>query len=237
MITSRNHYFPQFLIRNWIDENSTQKGVFKNYIRAKYENGKLRKCVATKQILFLNEIYDDATEAETSKDDSQLANLIRNIQYNSESNKSVFFNNTFLRLVFKLFARQPKLNFSLIDATKDAILNVPYFIGAKNSEILNTESFVRFVNHIFLNSQKDISCDYSKCEYGFGINRTKIPFILPDNTKKLILPLTPNLIVRISSYSENQAKVNIMDIKDEGIIESLNTTLIQNSDNYYITSI
>lgn len=235
--TERNHYFPQFLIKNWINEENKQNKVNVNTINQKYENEKLKRTVATKQILFDIAIYDNDTESQTSKDDSELAKLVHILKNNLYMNNSLFKNERFLQLLFKLFARQPKLNKSFYDAIKKAILNEPYVAFCfKNILNVSNKEFERWVNHqLFASSIYDVEIDYTKAKYKFCINKTQKPFILSDNTKTLILPLTPTICVCIVDLTQTKASVEIEEITDETKIESINKILIQNCDKFYIS--
>ena len=235
--TERNHYFSQFLIKNWVSEENKQNQVYVNIINPKYENEKLKRMAATKQILFDKAIYDNDTEAQTSKDDSELAKLVHILKNNLYMNNLLFKNERFLQLLFKLFARQPKLNKSFYDSIKKAILNEPYVAFCfKNFLNGSDKQFERWVNHqLFAFSIYDVELDYTKAKYKFYINKTQKPFILPDNTKTLVLPLTPTICVCLSDLTQTKATVEIEEITDDTKVESINETLIQNCDKFYIS--
>ena len=208
---TRNHYYPQFLIRNWINENNKQNTVTKNIIKTYYENEKRCKQVASKQILFGNEIYDNDTEKQTSKDDNKLSDFIKSLKNNSSSTNKTFYNSEFLRLIFKLFARQQTPNEKMYESVYNEIMKCPYLsLGVKGINSLNPSDkiFERWVNHNqYVNN--DISNDYTKCKYTFYINETDIPFILPDNVKTFLLPLTPKIVVGISTFTLKKPEVEI----------------------------
>lgn len=230
LVTKINHYYPQFLIRNWANDDGN---VCKNFIKS---NSKI--FVKPKTILFEKRVYDNDTETQTSKDDNELSNFIKNLINDTVDKTQILKNNKFLQLVFKLFARQPALNKASYNSVKDAILNEPFLsLGIKRNETMfDTKNFNRFVNHAFLScTDYDISTNWVKAKYVFDINNTEIPFILPDNTKTLLLPLTPSIIVGISSLTEDKPMVEINEITDEKRITSLNNELNKNCDNYFIS--
>lgn len=235
---TRNHYYPQFLIRNWINETNKQNTVIKNKIKTNYENEKRCNKVATKQILYCEEIYDNDTEKQTSKDDSKLSDFIKSLKNNSSSSNETFHENELLRLIFKLFARQPSLNEKMYETIYNEILNQPFLtLGVKGINELNptNEKFKRWVNaQQFLTNLSDISNDYIKCKYTFYINETDIPFILPDNVKTLLLPLTPKIAVGISALTLEKPEVEIKVI-NINVIEHVNEILKNNSSEFYIT--
>lgn len=230
LVTKNNHYYPQFLIRNWANKNGI---VCKNFIKS---NSKI--FVKPKECLFEKRVYDNDTESQTSKDDNELSVFIKNLTNNIVDKTHIFTNVRFLQLVFKLFARQPALNNSSYNSVKTAFLNEPFLnIGVKISEnMFDTKDFKRYVNHAFLSSTDyDISANWVKAKYIFCINNTEIPFILSDNTRTMLLPLTPSINVGISSLSEDKPSIEIYEIADEKIITSLNDKLNNNCDNYFIS--
>lgn len=79
---------------------------------------------------FGKEIYDDDTEQQTGKDDCLLSKFIQQLKVNNST--AILSNTQFLKLVFKLFCRQPALNDSLVRATYNAMLKEPFLnCGAK----------------------------------------------------------------------------------------------------------
>lgn len=229
LVTKNNHYFPKFLIRNWKDNNGK---VCKMLI----DSG-TPLLVSPDENLFEKRIYDNKTETQTSKDDTKLSIFIRRLKADIDKELGVFQDDNFLQLIFKLFARQPALNKASYNSVKDAIINEPYLsLGVKRNEnIFEGKDFKRFVNNAFLTMQDyDISSDWIKAKYRFVINNTDIPFILPDNTKTLLLPLTPSIAVGISSLTENEKSVNIEKTSDEKTINLINDLLLKNCDTYYI---
>ena len=230
LVTKNNHYYPQFLIRNWTNKDGN---VCKNFIKT---NSKIY--VKPKENLFKKSVYDNDTEMQTSKDDNELSVLLKKFINDTVDKTQIIINGRFLQLVFKLFARQPALNKASYNSVKDAILNEPFLnIGVKiNEKMFDTKDFKRFVNHAFLSSTDyDISANWVKAKYVFYINNTEILFILPDNTKTLLLPLTPSIIVGISSLTEDKLNVEIKEITDEKQITSLNDKLNKNCDDYFIS--
>ena len=222
---TRNHYFPQFLIRNWAYDGG--KHVYKNVLHSYYETNRKNKQVSTKQILFGNEIYDNDTELQTSKDDNNLALFIQSLTNKANVTNDTFTNVMFLRLIFKLFARQPSLNETLYKAFEKAILSEPYLtLGVRNR--VNIDMRVRrWINAKFFASQQyDISSDYVKATYTFLLNKTSTPFILPDNIKQLSLPLTPDIMVRIALLAQPFPRVVIRDVTDSKRIDNINAELI-----------
>ena len=226
----KNHYYPKFLIKNWANKDGS---VCKNFIKTNTQkNGYYEDS------LFEKRVYDNDTETQTSKEDSELSVFIKNFINDSVDKTQIYIYLRFLQLVFKLFARQPALNNASYNSVKDAISNEPFMsIGVKiNEQMFDTKCFKRFVNHAFLcNTDYDISDDWVKAKYVFYINNTEIPFILPDNTKTLLLPLTPSISVGISSLTEDKPSVEIHKITDVKIITSLNSILNNNCDTYFIS--
>lgn len=211
--------------------------VVKTTIQPKYENSIQNKHVSSKQVLFEYEIYDSATEYQTSKDDSELSNLIQLVKSNTSDTNPVFKNTRFLQLIFKLFCRQPSLNESIVNSTYQSLLNEPYFTcGVRNiSNILPNRNFKKWVNsHCLQPTQYDISLDYSKVKFTFCINQTNTPFILPDNTTRLVLPLSPSILVKLD-FNCNKPLVQLGYITDPDVITQINTILIKNCTSYYIS--
>lgn len=233
--TTRNHYFPQFLIRNWAYDGG-KPHVYKNIIHSYYDTNRTNKTVSAKQILFGTEIYDNDTESQTSTDDNDLACFIQRLTNNTNVTNDTFSNCIFLRLIFKLFARQPSLNETLYKSVEKAILSEPYFtMGVRNGVTIDMR-FKRWVNaKFFATQQYDISLDYVKAKYVFILNKTSTPFILPDNIKQLSLPLTPEIMVRIASLTQPFPIVEIEDVTDSKLIDKLNAEMIKNCDKYYIS--
>lgn len=230
LVTKNNHFYPQFLIRNWANKDGN---VCKNFIKS---NSKI--FVKPKECLFEKRVYDNDTETQTSKDDNDLSVFIKNLINVAVDKTQIFNNERFLQLVFKLFARQPALNNASYNSVKDAILNEPYLnLCVKRSDkMFDTKDFKRFVNHTFLTcADYNISADWVKAKYVFYINNSEIQFILPDNTKTLLLPLTPSIIVGISSLTEDKPIVDVNEITDEKIITLLNDKLNKNCDNFFIS--
>lgn len=230
LVTKKNHYYPKFLISNWANNDGN---VWLNFIKSKS-----KEFLNYEDHLFEKRIYDNDTETQTSKEDNELSVFIKKLINDTVDKKQIFNNERFLQLVFKLFARQPALNNASYNSVKDSILNEPYLsFGVKRSEkMFDTKDFKRFVNHAFLSSTDyDISADWVKAKYVFYINNSEIPFILPDNTKTCLLPLTPIIIVGISSLTENKPSVEVNEITDEKIITSLNDKLNKNCDNFFIS--
>lgn len=227
-VTKRNHYYPKFLIRNWANKDDK---VWLNDIKSN-----TKKLTPYDNHLFEKSVYDNDTETQTSKDDTELSNFIKKLINDSVDKTQIFNNERFLQLVFKLFARQPALNNVLYNSSKNEILNVSYLIGAKNDKMFDTKEYKRnYNNSLFTNTNHDISADYVKANYVFYINKTQKPFILPNNTKTLLLPLTPSIIVGISSLTEDKLNVEIKEITDEKQITSLNDKLNKNCDDYFIS--
>lgn len=232
--TSRNHYFPQFLIKNWVID-AKSKEVLKTLIQPQYENN--NESLSIKQVLYDTEIYDDATESQTSKDDSELSQLIQLMKSNLSEANPVFKNSRFLQLIFKLFCRQPSLNETIINSTYQSLLNEPYLTcGVRNiSQVMNDRRFKQWVNAQCLQATPhDISQEYSKVKFTFYINQTNTPFILPDNTTRLVLPLSPNILVKLD-FNCNTPLVQLGYITDPEVITQINTILIKNCKSYYIS--
>lgn len=96
-------------------------------------------------------------------------------------------------------------------------------------------SLKRWVNaQNLLPGQNDISLDYHKVNYTFVINQTSELFVLPDNTKNLLLPLTPNILVKLDFNHYNQF-TNVKVINKTEEIQKINDVLIENCDSYYIS--
>lgn len=231
LVTKNNHYYPQFLIRNWANKDGN---ACKNFIKP---NSKEKIFVKPKENLFEKRVYDNDTETKTSKDDNELSVFIKNLMNDTVDKTQIFKDERFLQLVFKLFARQPALNNASYNSVENAISHEPFLnLGVKrNEKMFDTKDFKRFVNHAFLSSTDyDISADWIKAKYVFYINNTEIPFILPDNTKTLLLPLTPNLVVGIASLKENVPSVIVKKITDETDVIEINSLLQNNCDNYFI---
>lgn len=230
LVTKKNHYYPQFLIKKWANKDDK---VCKKFIKSNF-----KIYDKPKENLFKKREYDNVTETQTSKEDNELSVFIKNLTNNIVDKTKIFTNVRFLQLVFKLFARQPALNNSSYNSVKTAILNEPFLnIDVKISEkMFDTKDFKRYVNHAFLSSTDyDISANWVKAKYIFCINTTKIPFILSDNTRTLLLPLSPSISVGLSSLTENKPSVEICKIIDEKIITSLNDKLNKNCDTYFIS--
>jgi hypothetical protein len=232
--TSRNHYFPIFLINNWVID-AKSKEVLKTLIQPQYENH--NKSASTRQVLYDTKIYNEATESQTSKDDSELSQLIQLMKSNLSEANPVFKNSRFLQLIFKLFCRQPSLNETIINSTYQSLLNEPYLTcGVRNiSQVRNDRRFKQWVNAQCLQETPyDISQYYCKAKFTFYINQTNTPFILPDNTNTLLLPLSPRILVKLD-FNDKNPLVHIEDITDPYTIEQINSLLIQNCTLYYIS--
>lgn len=247
LTTIRNHYFPKCLIKRWARLDKVHGTlVCKNTILNKYTHMPYSSLVASKQILFRNAIYTNNTELLTGKDDSDLSNFIQHLEVAIQENREVditeiIHNSTFLRLVFKLFCRQPALNDSIITAARTALLKEPYFNCGVNNPLRQSETFVvawftRWVNaNCLLPGQHDISLDYRKAKFTVGLNQTATPFILPDNTKSLLLPLTPYIIVKLDLEEATEPSTVISPIFEPEVVVKLNNILLKNCDSYYIS--
>lgn len=232
LVTKNNHYYPQFLIRNWANKDGN---VCKNFIKT---DSKI--FVKPKENLFEKRVYDNDTETQTSKEDNELSVFIKTLINDTVDKIQIFRNNRFLQLIFKLFARQSALNNAFYNSVENAISHEPFLnLGVKiNEKMFDTKDFKRFVNHAFLSSTDyDISADWVKAKYVFYINNSEIPFILPDNTKTLLLPLTPSISVGILSLNEDEPSIEIYKISNEKIITSLNNILNNNCDSYFISKL
>lgn len=245
--TIRNHYFPQCLIRRWggLDSRS-EKLVWRNTFNVKDVRHPHSTLVSTKQILFRKAIYTNNTESLTGKDDCELAKFIQNLEIAIQDAQQpiisgIIHNDTFLQLVFKLFCRQPSLNDSIISAIRNALLEEPYLNCGVNNPLRQSETsvvawFTRWVNaNCLLPGQHDISVDYRKAKFTIGLNQTATPFILPDNTKTLLLPLTPYIIVKLDLEGATEPSAAISPIFEPEVVVKLNNILLKNCDSYYIS--
>lgn len=68
LVTKNNHYYPKFLIRNWANKDDK---VWLNDIKSN-----TKKLTPYDNHLFEKRVYDNDTETQTSKDDSELAKLV-----------------------------------------------------------------------------------------------------------------------------------------------------------------
>lgn len=228
MITKRNHFYPQCLIKKWCPGKVYR---FKKHHTIPYVYEK-----QSDQFLFEKKIYDDETEKQTSKDDAKLYDFIKSLKITSSSSNKTFYNNEFLRLIFKLFSRQQTPNEKMYESVYNEIMKCPYLsLGVKGINCLNPSDkiFERWVNYNqYVND--DISNDYTKCKYIFYINETNTPFILPDNVKTFLLPLTPKIVVGISSLTLEKPEIEIKVI-NINYIEHINEILKNNCSEFYFT--
>ncbi len=245
--TTRNHYFPKCLIKRWTRLDKVPGTIVcKNTLHNKYTHMPDSSLVSPKQVLFRSAIYTNNTELHTGKDDTDLSNFIQHLEVAIQENREediteIIHNSTFLRLVFKLFCRQPALNNSIISSARNALLEEPYLNCGVNNPLRQPEPsveamFTRWVNaNCLLPGEHDISIDYRKANYTVGLNQTTVPFILPDNTKILLLPLTPHIIVKIDLGGNRVPTTVISSIFEPALVSKLNDILLKNCDSYYIS--
>ena len=243
----KHHYYPQGLIRSWINPNTTHDQlVHQVIIKPKYGNHVISKYRATTQVMYHRDWnYTVNTEHYTSHDDYVLVNYVRRFEMAVKQSDNCMIHDTitvptFLRLSYKLLCRQPTFNDCLIKANSVAFSKKPYLnVGVRHTpwaSAPNTDEYrqwVRWNNAVaYLPTPYDISKTFNKFNYIFGVNTTSHHFILPDNIQSYMLVLSPKLVMKLLPHGMAHSDIlNVVSVND---VSAINAHLISNCDSYYI---
>jgi hypothetical protein len=233
--TKDNHYFPKCLIKQWL--NSTVDK-YPNALQICDKELNIKRKEA-QNILFEKNQYTQNTEEQTSKDDNQLSNYIKEIEAADNINEKakIFQDISFLQLTYKLLCRTKTINNLFVKGTYENLTFAKdlYTPGKVLPNGLTTDKLLKqTVNFYLLVEGND---DWAKMDYHFMVNRTNRRYILADNIKdKLILSLSPNLCVGFSSNRQNAGRIAVIahEIEDEDFIVRLNKKMLEGCDKFAV---
>ena len=233
--TKVNHYFPQCLIKQWID-NAGHAHPDTVWICDKEYNAKEK---GVGNIFYENNQYTQNTENLTSKDDESLSKYIKAIEAAEriDEKTKVFQDIRFLQLVYKLLCRTKTINNLFVNETYESLTFAKdlYTPGKVLPNGLTTDKLLKqTVNFYLLVEGND---DWTKIEFHFMVNRTDKRFVLADNIKdKLILSLSPNLCVGLSLNKQNAGKIAVIthEIEDGDFIVRLNKKMLEGCDKFAV---
>ncbi len=233
--TKANHFFPQCLIKQWIN-NTVDKYPNALQICDKELNVKRKEA---HNIFFENNQYTQNTEEQTSKDDDQLFKYIKDVETadNIDEKMKIFQDTCFLQLSYKLLCRTKTVNNLFVKGTYENLTFAKdlYAPGKILPNGLTTNKLLKqTVNFHLLVEDND---DWAKIDYHFMVNRTNKRFVHADNIKdKLILSLSPNLCVGYSSNRRNAGRISVFthEIEDESFVEKLNKNMLEGCDKFVV---